>query len=222
MTETWVLFAGLTACLAAVVLAFVAVLRAQPGLSKDRKTRPGAVTSASALGRTGSATGGRVGRVGRTGAERRAGQGPGSRRLAMRPGDYLLIVSSSMLAALAVGLIVSGWILAALLTLATPLVARQYVKFRTGRRRAAFADQLDDSLQLLAGNLRAGHSLLRAMDTVSREAEVPTSVEFGRVINETRVGRALGECLDDTSGADGQPGLHLGCPGDRHPPRGRG
>jgi tight adherence protein B len=54
-----------------------------------------------------------------------------------------------MLAGLVVGLIVSGWILAVLLTLATPLVATKYLTFRTGRRRAAFADQLDDSLQLL-------------------------------------------------------------------------
>jgi len=69
--------------------------------------------------------------------------------LARRPGDYQLIVSSSMLAGLVVGLIVSGWILAVLLTLATPLVATKYLTFRTGRRRAAFADQLDDSLQLL-------------------------------------------------------------------------
>jgi len=199
MTETWLLLAGLGACLAAVFLALVAVLASQPGLSRDRKTRPGAVTSGSALAgpaqRLACALDGRAGPA-RSARLARALDLAG---LAMRPGDYLLIVSSSMLAALAVGLVVSGWILAALLTLATPFVARQYVKFRTGRRRAAFADQLDDSLQLLAGNLRAGHSLLRAMDTVSREAEVPTSVEFGRVINETRVGRALGECLDDTA-----------------------
>ncbi|HEY5148669.1 MAG TPA: type ii secretion system integral membrane subunit, partial [Mycobacterium sp.] len=69
-----------------------------------------------------------------------------------------------------------------------------YLSIRSGRRRAAFADQLDDSLQLLAGNLLAGHSLLRAMDSVSREAEEPTSTEFSRLINETRVGRPLGDC----------------------------
>jgi tight adherence protein B len=49
----------------------------------------------------------------------------------------------------------------------------------------------------MAGNLRAGHSLLRALDTVSREAEQPTSTEFSRVLNETRVGRPLGDCLDE-------------------------
>jgi len=199
MTETWVLIAGLAACFAAIAAGFVAVLRSRPRVSKDRRSPAGVVTPASALAgpaeRLANALIGMVG-PGRTVKLATALDLAG---LTLRPGDYLLIVSSSMLAALAVGLIVSGWILGALLAVAAPLVAAQYLKHRTGRRRAAFADQLDDSLQLLAGNLRAGHSLLRAMDTVSREAEVPTSVEFGRVINETRVGRALGECLDDTA-----------------------
>ena len=64
------------------------------------------------------------------------------------------------------------------------------------RRRKAFADQLDDSLQLLAGSLRAGHSLLQGLDAVSREAEKPTSVEFARLVNETRVGQDLAAALD--------------------------
>lgn len=200
MTETWVLVAGLATCFAAIAAAFVAVLRPRPGLSKDRRTRPGTAASASALAgpaqRLAVALEGGLAGSGRTAKLATALDLAG---LAMRPGEYLLMVLSSTLAALAVGLIVSSWILALLLAVAAPVVAMQYLKFRAGRRRAAFADQLDDSLQLLAGNLRAGHSLLRAMDTVSREAEVPTSVEFSRVINETRVGRPLGECLDDTA-----------------------
>jgi tight adherence protein B len=199
MTETWVLMAGLAACFAAVPLTFVAVLRSQPGVSKDRRTPAGVAMPTSALAgpaqRLASTLGGWAGPA----RSAKLATALDLAGLALRPGDYLLIVSSSMLAALAVGLIVSGWILALILALAAPLVATKYLTFRSSRRRAAFADQLDDSLQLLAGNLRAGHSLLRAMDTVSREAEVPTSVEFGRVINETRVGRALGECLDDTA-----------------------
>lgn len=117
----------------------------------------------------------------------------------MRVGDFLLLVVSGTLAAAAAGLALSGWAMAALLTAVTPVLAVLYLKFRAGRRRAAFADQLDDSLQLLAGSLRAGHSLLRALDAVSREAEEPTSTEFSRVINETRVGRPLGDSLDDTA-----------------------
>ena len=38
MTETWMLVAGLAACVAAVAVVLVAALRAQPGLSKDRRT----------------------------------------------------------------------------------------------------------------------------------------------------------------------------------------
>ena len=44
MTETWMLVAGLAACFDAVAVAFVAALRAQPRLSKDRRTPPGVVT----------------------------------------------------------------------------------------------------------------------------------------------------------------------------------
>ncbi len=199
MTETWMLIVGVAVCFAAIGAALIALLRSQPGVPKDRRNPPGVATSTSALAGPATRLAGMLNGLAGPARAAKLAAALDVAGLAVRPGDYLLIVSSSMLAALAVGLIVSGWILAVLLTLATPLVATQYVKFRTGRRRAAFADQLDDSLQLLAGNLRAGHSLLRAMDTVSREAEVPTSVEFGRVINETRVGRALGECLDDTA-----------------------
>jgi tight adherence protein B len=67
------------------------------------------------------------------------------------------------------------------------------------RRQRMFADQLDDSLQLMASSLRAGHSLLQALDSVSHEAEEPTAAEFSRIVNETRVGRDLGGALEETS-----------------------
>ena len=73
------------------------------------------------------------------------------------------------------------------------------MRFRISRRQAAFADQLDDSLQLMASSLRAGHSLLRSVDSVSHEAEAPTSEEFARIVNETRVGRDLNEALDEVA-----------------------
>ena len=81
-----------------------------------------------------------------------------------------------------------------------PLGARLLVEFRAGRRQAAFADQLDDSLQLMASSLRAGHSLLRAVDVGAREdASAPTSEEFARIVNETRVGRDLSDALDEVA-----------------------
>ena len=83
--------------------------------------------------------------------------------------------------------------------MAVPLVVRIGLGVMAGRRRTAFADQLDDSLQLIASSLRAGHSMLQALASVAREAEQPTSVEFARIINETRVGRQLSDSLDETA-----------------------
>jgi tight adherence protein B len=68
-----------------------------------------------------------------------------------------------------------------------------------GRRQRAFADQLEDSLQLMSSSLRAGHSILQSLNSVAREAEEPTSTEFARIINEVRVGRELGGALDETA-----------------------
>jgi tight adherence protein B len=88
-----------------------------------------------------------------------------------------------------------GWLFVLVAIAIVPLVARVYLARRTAKRRAAFADQLDDTLQLIASGLRAGHSLARAIDAVSREAESPTAEEFARIINENRLGRDLGEAI---------------------------
>jgi tight adherence protein B len=97
-----------------------------------------------------------------------------------------------------------GWLLGGLLTgllvaLLTPLGARTTVRLRIGRRQARFADQLDDALQLMASSLRAGHSLLRAVDAVADQAPAPIGEEFARIVNETRVGRDLGDALDEVA-----------------------
>ncbi|WP_341360805.1 type II secretion system F family protein [Georgenia sp. M64] len=110
---------------------------------------------------------------------------------------FLVIVGSAVVGA--VGLLVAGPLLGLLLAAAVPVLARVVLSVMADRRRAAFADQLDDSLQLMASSLRAGHSLLQALDSVAREAEEPTSEEFARVINETRMGREVNAALQETA-----------------------
>ena len=117
----------------------------------------------------------------------------------MRPQDFAVMVGSSMLVAGATGVVLSGPLVGLVLAAAVPLVVRVGLGMKAGRRRRAFADQLDDSLQLIASSLRAGHSLLQALASVAREAEQPTSVEFARIINETRVGRELSVSLEETA-----------------------
>lgn len=96
----------------------------------------------------------------------------------------------------------SGWgvVLAILSASLAPLGAKLLLLILAKRRREKFADQLDDTLTLLAGGLKAGHSLLRVLDSVSQETESPTSDEFARVVNETRLGRDLSGALADTAG----------------------
>jgi tight adherence protein B len=48
---------------------------------------------------------------------------------------------------------------------------------------------------LLTGAVRSGHSLLQAMELVSREMKPPTGEEFGRVVREVGLGRRLPEAL---------------------------
>jgi tight adherence protein B len=124
----------------------------------------------------------------------------------VRPADVLVITAGGAVAAGALGLVLGGPLLAVLLVLAAPMGAVLVVSGRRQRRQKAFTEQLDDSLQLMASSLRAGHSVLRALDAVSRDTEAPTSVEFSRVVNESRVGRdvnvALAEVAERTNSED--------------------
>jgi tight adherence protein B len=119
--------------------------------------------------------------------------------MAIRLPDFVLVVGLTTVAAGGLGFALGGVVLSLVLALVVPFAAKLFLKFKAGRRQAAFADQLDDSLQLMAGSLRAGHSLLRAVDSVSQEAAAPTSEEFSRIVNETRVGRDLNDALDEVA-----------------------
>jgi tight adherence protein B len=71
-----------------------------------------------------------------------------------------------------------------------------YVSFRTGRRQAAFGEQLPDVLQLIAGSLKSGFSLAQAIDSVVREGSQPAAGELSRALAETRIGAELEDALD--------------------------
>ncbi|WP_106122149.1 type II secretion system F family protein [Nesterenkonia sandarakina] len=117
----------------------------------------------------------------------------------LRPQDFVFLVLVGSVVGFALGLLLSGVLLAILLAAVVPLGAKILLGLRISKRQKQFADQLDDSLQLMASNLRAGHSLPKALSSVAREAESPTSDEFVRIVNETRVGRDLGVALDMTA-----------------------
>lgn len=73
---------------------------------------------------------------------------------------------------------------------------RVFLRWRRARRENAFVDQLPDTLQLIAGSLRAGFSLQQALSTVVHEGTEPTASEFARALTEARLGTALEDALD--------------------------
>jgi tight adherence protein B len=191
---------GLVAVATALLLLALVVLPAGPGRVPLSRLDPSVVPSSSALAGAGAVAGAAVEKV--LAKRGRLAEGAAALERAgmtMRLPDFVLVVGLATVAGAALGFALGGLVPALLLAAAPPLGAKLLLKFRAGRRQAAFADQLDDSLQLMAGSLRAGHSLLRAVDSVSQEAAAPTSEEFSRIINETRVGRDLNDALDEVA-----------------------
>ncbi len=80
------------------------------------------------------------------------------------------------------------------------VVAWMAVAGVASRQRRRFEQQLPDTLNLLATSLRAGYSMLQALDAATQESPEPTSREFRRVLNEIRLGRSVGEALQDSAG----------------------
>ncbi len=194
------LVVGVVAVAAALLVLTLVVLPAGPSRVPLNRLDPSVAPVASPFAGAGAAAGAAVEKVlvkrGRTASGAAALERAG---MSMRLPDFVLVVGLATVV-LGVVVFVLGGLLLGLLTLAAvPFGAKLFLKFRASRRQAAFADQLDDSLQLMAGSLRAGHSLLRAVDSVSSEADAPTSEEFSRIVNETRVGRDLNDALDEVA-----------------------
>ncbi len=120
--------------------------------------------------------------------------------LAIRPGEA---IAGSLAGAAIVGiiaLVLTGNPVAALIAgaLAVALVAGLIAAVASQQRRR-FEDQLPDTLNLIATSLRAGYSMLQALEAVTQEAPEPTSREFRRVLNEIRLGRSATEALQDSA-----------------------
>jgi tight adherence protein B len=115
--------------------------------------------------------------------------------VSLRTGEFLVLVGSATLVALAVGTLFSGLILGIVLAASAPLLARLLLRAKASSRANAFGEQLGENLQLIAGGLQAGHGLLQSIDAVAAEALSPSAEEFRRVVVESHLGRDLGEAL---------------------------
>jgi tight adherence protein B len=83
-----------------------------------------------------------------------------------------------------------------------------YVGHAASAWYAHFDDQLPDALAVLASSLRAGHSLLQAIDNVAQEADEKTDAEWAEVVRQTRLGIPVEDAIDDMTYRIGSRDLH--------------
>jgi tight adherence protein B len=119
--------------------------------------------------------------------------------LKKQPADYILIAGIVAVFAGAIGFLLGGLVFTILMCLVAMVSLVAFLSVLTSRRTAKFDEQVPDALQMLSGGMRAGHSLLRAVDAVAQESDAPMSEEMSRIVNETRIGRDLGESLNDVA-----------------------
>ncbi len=166
-------------------------------LPRERR-RPAVEEGEGALAGAAEAATGLVGRL----IHRRAGDLVTSLDLAgirMRPQDFVFLVGVGSVVLVAVTLVLGGGLLAAPLAALAPLGAVLLVRLRVGRRRRAFGEQLDGTMQLMASSLRAGYSMMQVLSSVAKQSEEPTASELGRIVNEARVGRPVVEALEEAA-----------------------
>ena len=200
MTPTVLLVGGVGALAVGLLLLALVVVPAGPSRVPLSRLDPTVVPEASALAGAGAAAEAAVEKAlvkrGRLAAGAAALETGG---MTITLPSFVLTVGLWAVVAAGAGVLIGGLLLGIVMIVGVVVGARLLVKIKAARRRVAFADQLDDSLQLMASSLRAGHSLLRAVDAVSQDAVSPTSEEFSRIVNETRVGRDLSDSLDEVA-----------------------
>jgi tight adherence protein B len=115
--------------------------------------------------------------------------------LNMRAGEFLVLATCASGVAFIVGTAVAGLLLGVVLAGVALVGARSVLRILVNRRRARFAAQLEQTLPLMAGSVRAGFGIMQSFDAVARGSDSPTAEEFGRVVMESRLGRDLGDSL---------------------------
>lgn len=109
----------------------------------------------------------------------------------LRPGEAIAgIIGLAAIAGLLAMVVQQSPIWGAVVAAVVLGVSVVLVQGIASRHKAKFENQLPDTLNLLSTSLRSGYSLLQAVEAVAAEAPEPTAREFGRAMNETRLGRS--------------------------------
>jgi tight adherence protein B len=84
-----------------------------------------------------------------------------------------------------------------------------YVKQKKSGRLHQFENQLADMLNLCVNSLRAGYSVVQALESVAKEMPAPTNGEIRRVVQEVQIGLTLDTALENLLRRMSSPDLKL-------------
>ena len=197
MDSPIVFYAALGICVAALLVVVLVVLKPRNGTIPLSRRRTGTVQDDSAVGRVSQSAVQFVDTaIGRSG-------GPFNREVLymagvkQAPADVTVVVVIATVLVGVVATLLVNLVLGLLLALVTPFVAKLILVFKTDKRRSKFDAQLTDTIQMLIGGLRVGHSIMRSLEAAAQEAQAPASEELNRIVNEVRVGKDPRQAIED-------------------------
>jgi tight adherence protein B len=118
----------------------------------------------------------------------------------MRPGEAIIgAIGLAVIVGLLLGLFTGSVLLGVVAGIAVVVVLYLYVSGAASKERKKFANQLPEVLTLLATSLRAGYSIMQAIEAVAAEAPEPSNREFGQAMAEIRLGRPMIDALGDVA-----------------------
>ncbi|QOD02406.1 type II secretion system F family protein [Pseudarthrobacter sp. BIM B-2242] len=194
------LVAAFVPCLGALLLLFLVVLKPKfDALPRDRRRPPSELADPTAISRLSQSAVNVVGDViGESG-------GPYNRTVLynagvkMPPADFTVVVAVGSFLVAVFATLVTNIFIGLLLGAATPFLTRFILVILTDRRRGQFESQLIDTIQMVIGGLRVGHSVMRSIEAAAVESDVPTSEELSRIVNETRIGKDPRQAIEEAS-----------------------
>jgi tight adherence protein B len=113
------------------------------------------------------------------------------------PGEFVAAsVVGALVGAAAGGVLIGGLLFAVIFGFVGAVLPSVILSIATQRRMKRLHAQLPDILMVLASSIRAGHSFMQALDTVSKEIGDPGAKEFARALAEIRLGRSVEEAMN--------------------------
>lgn len=114
----------------------------------------------------------------------------------LRAREFVMLAGAIVAMSAAVVLLLTGSFTNLLLVSALGLVLPNvYLNMRVRARRRLLSEQVADMILLMANGLKAGHSLIQVMESVSREVAPPLSEHLKTFLRDTVMGMSVEDAL---------------------------